>query len=138
MAVMIDENVLFFVVGAMFIPVFIFSIKMIIEFGNLKTKYDALKQEMENRFERQDETNERVQKSLDLLNQFSWGRSAKSVPAFLSDIDETEEHKRSPNVGIFREPDSSETQDEKDRKNKNRNNNSSSSSNKNRRRYYIF
>lgn len=42
MAISLDENILLFIAGAVFIPVFIFFVKMIIELGSIKTKIDTL------------------------------------------------------------------------------------------------
>lgn len=120
MAIPIDENVLLGLAGVVFLPTFLFAIKMIMEVGNLKTKHDlevgAIKQDIDNRFKRQDEANDRMQKEIDMLNQFSYGRDAKSIPSFLSDIKETLEHKNSKEIGLFGEPDSEETQEMKDKK----------------------
>ena len=42
MAISIDENILLFIAGVIFIPVFIFFIKMIMEVGNIKNKVDGI------------------------------------------------------------------------------------------------
>lgn len=42
MAISLDENILLFIAGAVFIPVFIFFVKMIIELGSIKTKIDTM------------------------------------------------------------------------------------------------
>jgi uncharacterized protein YoxC len=46
MAISLDENILLFIAGAVFIPVFIFFVKMIIELGSIKTKIDTLYSQM--------------------------------------------------------------------------------------------
>lgn len=42
MAISIDENVLIFVAAGIFIPLFVFFIKLIIEIGVIKGKIDSL------------------------------------------------------------------------------------------------
>lgn len=42
MAITLDENVLIFVAGGVFIPLFVFLIKLIIEVGTIKGKIDTL------------------------------------------------------------------------------------------------
>lgn len=134
----IDESILLTVAGMVFVPVFIFAIKMIMEVGNLKTRTDStetyikeakemyqrvivaeseiksMKQDILYKFGRQEELNDRHDKSIDRLNQFSWGTASKSYPPYMTGEDETREHQTSAGEGLFEDKDSEETQKVKD------------------------
>ena len=51
-------------------------------------------------------TAERLEKQMDRIQQFEWGRDAKSVPAFITGEEETQEHKDKPDEGLFKDPES--------------------------------
>ena len=86
------------------------------EIALMKKDYSQVRTDMLAHIENQQTINERMQKSIDFMNQFLWGAGARSTPEFLNpeDIPESEEHKTSPTVGIFTEPDSTETKKFKD------------------------
>jgi len=43
-----------------------------------------------------------MEKNIARLEQFSWGRDAKSTPFWIDDTTETKEHKGKKDVGIFK------------------------------------
>jgi len=51
-------------------------------------------------------TADRLEKQMDRIQQFEWGRDAKSVPAYLTGDEETQEHKDKPGEGLFKDPSS--------------------------------
>jgi hypothetical protein len=47
MAIYLDENILLFLVGAIFVPLIIFLVKLIIDLGIIKGKMDTLTKDVE-------------------------------------------------------------------------------------------
>ncbi len=83
------------------------------EISLMKKDYSMIRNDMMGHIEHQQSINERMQKSIDFMNQFLWGAGAKSVPSYLEGEDETKEHRDKPGEGIFMSPDSTETQIQK-------------------------
>lgn len=121
MAIPIDESVLLTVAGLVFIPVFGFCIKMIMETGSLKAKLESaidlhkrdvatLQKDIERNREIQNNTNEKVEKAFEFINQFLYGTKTKSFPAYMSGENETDRHRDMPESGMFRDPESSDSQ----------------------------
>ena len=75
---------------------------------------DQVKVDLKRNIEFQQIINDRMQKSVDFMNQFLWGAGAKSMPPYTQGEEETKEHADKPSEGIFMNPDSSETQEHKD------------------------
>lgn len=48
-------------------------------------------------------TADRLEKQMDRIQQFEWGRDAKSEPAFMRGEEETEEHKEKAEEGLFKD-----------------------------------
>lgn len=73
-------------------------------------KIDAVNEAISNVIERNAETAlvnaktaERLEKQMDRIQQFEWGRDSKSEPAFMRGEDETQEHKDKPEEGLFKD-----------------------------------
>ena len=86
------------------------------ELSMLRNSQTQLEKDMVNNINNQKDVNDRLQKSLDMINQFTWGIDAKSIPPYVSGEVETQEHKDKLPEGLFSSPDSSETQKSKDKK----------------------
>lgn len=84
------------------------------QFNMLVARQETLQKEVGYHKENQSDINQGLQKSLDMVNQFTWGVDAKSVPPYVTGDVESQEHKDKPSEGIFSSPDSTETQEEKD------------------------
>lgn len=84
------------------------------ELSIMKKDSSQIRTDMLAHIENQQHINERMQKSIDFMNQFLWGAGAKSTPPFVEGEEESQEHKDKPSEGIFMSPDSSETQKSKD------------------------
>jgi ribosomal protein S15P/S13E len=95
------------------------KMNLISEIGMMKRDDKDLRRDLENALNLQQTVNDRMQKTIEFMSQFLWGAGAKSDPAYLSGQVETQEHLNEPPVGMFKSPDSSETQKTKDDKKKN-------------------
>jgi hypothetical protein len=84
------------------------------EINLMKRDDKDLRKDLEDAMKQQQTINDRIQKSIDFMSQFLWGVGAKSDPAYITGQIETKEHEDKPSVGIFKSPDSSETQAHKD------------------------
>ena len=87
---------------------------LVSEMSLMKKVDEQLQKDLSYHIHNQQTINERMQKNIDFMTQFLWGVGAKSPVPYLEGAPETEEHKKSATVGIFTEPDSSETQAKKD------------------------
>ena len=70
---------------------------------SLKKEFYELKHKADIDAIRIDDRLKVVERSVSRLEQFSWGRDAKSEPAFLRGEKETQEHDRRPDQGIFKD-----------------------------------
>lgn len=136
----IPEAILLGSAVGIFIPLFVYLTKMIMEMANIKNKIVSIEGHMQEakemyqkvivieselkvikadiiyKFDRQEELNDRHDKSIDRLNQFSWGTASKSYPPYMTGEDESREHRTSAGEGLFEDRDSEETQAEKDKR----------------------
>lgn len=81
----------------------------LIEQIEIQFKEDLMRVNEENKV-----IHDRMEKSLNFVSQFLWGQGAKSIPPYLQGMEETQAHKDEEPEGIYRSPDSSETQEMKD------------------------
>jgi hypothetical protein len=84
------------------------------ELSLMKQNIEQVKVDLKRNIEFQQVINDRMQKSVDFMNQFLWGAGAKSMPPYTQGEEESKEHADKPSEGIFLQPDSSETQQHKD------------------------
>lgn len=75
MAIEINENVLLTIAGVIFVPIFVFLIKMIMEVANIRTKLDIFDAHIE-------ETRSNIKKVSD------FGYEIRAIKTSLSDIDD--------------------------------------------------
>lgn len=85
------------------------------EISLMKKDYSQVRTDMMHHIANQQVINDRMQKSIDFMNQFLWGAGAKSIPPYAEGEVESQEHKDKPTEGIFMPIDSTETQATKDK-----------------------
>jgi hypothetical protein len=83
------------------------------ELSMLRSKQDQLQGHLTLQKENQVDVNRNMQRQLDMINQFTWGVDAKSIPPYVTGDVESQEHKDKPAEGMFSSPDSTKTETQK-------------------------